>query len=69
MCLETLQATMKKTESEQEIHARLRQLADEARRLRDELAANTRQRVVGSAGRPIRASGPGAVGKKKGLKP
>jgi len=40
---------MKKTESEQEIHARLRQLADDARRLREELTQSTRQRVVGNA--------------------
>jgi hypothetical protein len=59
---------MKKTESEQEIHARLRQLADDARRLREELTQSTRQRVVGNAlgevrGTPTRRSKP--RGKKR----
>ena len=59
---------MKKTESEQEIHARLRQLATEARRLREELTQSTRQRVVANAmdePRPLTARGSKSRAKKR----
>lgn len=68
ICTERRHSSMKKTESEQEIHARLRQLADEARRLREELTQSTRQRVVANAMddlRPSTARGSKPRGKKR----
>lgn len=45
-CRKRRHVIMKKTESEQEIHARLRELAARARQVREDLAQSTRRRTA-----------------------
>jgi hypothetical protein len=67
-CPERRHKAVKKAQTEQEIHARLRELADDARRLREELARGTSQRMGSNAfadERQIRSTKPRQRNKKR----